>query len=90
MSWKLTSTQTAISLFLIPCVVGWAWHLEAKSSENTLKIEEVKEDVKSLEDSISDMEDKLDEKAARDNANFLLVLGRIYDLKVEMAKQGNK
>ena len=90
---KLSGAQVAMLSIIIPCTLGWAWHLESKSEKNTLKIENVKEDIEdvrgdieSLRSSFSKMDEKLDKKSASDNANFLLVLQHISDLKVENAK----
>ena len=84
MGWTVSNTQIfVVSVIIIPCL-AWGWHLESKATENTLNIKEVKKDVKGLEESISDMEDKLDKKSASDNANFLLVLQHISDLKVDL------
>lgn len=87
---KLSSSNIiTISLFIVPCILAWAWSIEVRFSEpheNTRKIIEVEKDVRDLELSIVKMDEKLDDKSASDNANFLLVLQHVSDLKVEIAK----
>ena len=88
MSWQVTNTQflTVIGIIVIP-LIGWGISVEtrfAEPHENTRAIKEVKLDVKENTVYIGRIDEKIDDKLAADNKNFLLVLSKLHDIQLQL------
>lgn len=86
MSRNITNRQIiGTSIVLIPSFLGWILSVELRFSEPRENKEAIKENKSSIKENtlyITKINDKIDKKATSDNANFLLVLGRIYENKI--------
>lgn len=74
-----------LSIIVLP-LIGWGVSVETRfegSKSNTLEIEENKKEIESLQQ-------KLEEKAKSDNANFILVLEKLHEIELELKDKKNR
>ena len=76
---------TILSIIVLP-LIGWGVSVETRfegSKANTLEIEENKKEIETLQQ-------KLEEKAKSDNANFILVLEKLHEIELELKDKKNR
>jgi chromatin remodeling complex protein RSC6 len=90
MAWNVTLSNTqllsTITVFALPILI-WGVSVETRFSEpheNSRAIKEIRTEVRQNTEYIVKINDKIDQKATKDNANFLLILKAVYDLRVDL------